>query len=49
VRNEVSLRVREERNFVHTIYRRKANWIGHILRGNCLLKQVIGGKIEGRI
>ena len=29
--------------------RRKANWIGHIVRGNCFLKHVIEGKIEGRI
>jgi hypothetical protein len=28
---------------------RKANWIGHILRRNCLLKHVTEGKIEGRI
>ena len=28
-------------------YIRKANWIGHILRRNCLLKQVIEGKIKG--
>jgi hypothetical protein len=42
-------RVKEERNIVHTIKRRKANWIGHILRGNCLLKHVIEGKLEGRI
>jgi len=28
--------------------RRKANWIGHILRRNCLLKHVIGVEIEGR-
>ena len=26
---------------------RKANWIGHILRRNCLLKQVIEGKVKG--
>jgi len=25
------------------------NWIGHILRRNCLLKQVIDGKIKGEI
>jgi hypothetical protein len=50
VRNgEVLHRVKEERNIVHTIKRRKANWIGHILRRNCLLKQVIKGKLEGRI
>jgi hypothetical protein len=50
VRNEEVLhRVKEERNIVHTIKRRKANWIGHILRRNCLLKHVIEGKLEGRI
>jgi hypothetical protein len=50
VRNEVVLhRVKEERNILHTIKRRKANWIGHILRSNCLLKHVIEGKLEGRI
>jgi hypothetical protein len=50
VRNEEVLhRVKEERNTVHTIKRRKANWIGHILRRNCLLKHVIEGKLEGRI
>jgi len=27
----------------------KANWIGHILRRNCLLQQVIEGKIKGGI
>jgi hypothetical protein len=34
---------------VHEIRKRKAHWIGHILRRNCLLKQVIEGKIKGRI
>ena len=28
------------------IRNRKANWIGHILRRNCLLKHVIEGKIK---
>ena len=50
VRNEEVLhRVKEERNILHTIKRRKANWIGHILRRNYLLKHVIEGKLEGRI
>jgi hypothetical protein len=45
VRNEEILhRVKEERNILHKIKRRKANWIGHILRRNCLLKHVIEGK-----
>jgi hypothetical protein len=50
VRNEEVLhRVKEERNIVHTIKRRKANSIGHILSRNCLLKYVIEGELEGRI
>jgi hypothetical protein len=50
VRNEeVLLRVKEQRNILHEIIKRKANWIGHILRRNCLLQQVIKGKIEGGI
>ena len=36
-------------NILHEIRKRKANWIGHILRRNCLLKQVIEGKIKGEI
>ena len=40
--------VKEEGNSLHSVTRRKANWIGHILRGNCLLKHVIVGKIVGR-
>jgi hypothetical protein len=47
VRSEkVLLRVKEQRNILHEISKRKANWIGHILRRNCLLQQVIEGKIE---
>jgi hypothetical protein len=50
VKNEEILhRVKEERNILHTIKIRKANWIGHILRRNCLLKHVIEGRTEGRI
>jgi hypothetical protein len=44
---EVLLRVKEQRNILHEICKRKANWIGHILRRNCLLQQVIEGKIKG--
>jgi hypothetical protein len=40
-------RVKKERNILQTIRRRKANWIGHILRGNCLLSNIIEGKIVG--
>ena len=33
---DVLLRVKEQRNILHEIRKRKANWIGHILRRNCL-------------
>ena len=50
VRNEeVLLHVNEQSNILHAIRKRKANWIGHILCRNCLLKQVIEGKIKGEI
>jgi len=50
VRNEDELlRVKEQRNILHEIRKRKANWIGHILHRNCLLQRVIEGKIKGGI
>jgi hypothetical protein len=50
VRNEeVLLRVKEQRNIRHEIRKRKANWIGHILRRDCLLQRVTEGKIQGGI
>jgi len=48
VRNEeVLFTVKEQRNILHEIRKWKPNWIGHILRRNCLLQQVIEGKIQG--
>jgi hypothetical protein len=50
VRNEdVLLRVNEQRNILNEIRKWKANRIGHILRRNCLLKQVLEGKIKGEM
>ena len=46
---EVLLRVKEQRNILQEIRKRKSNWIGHILRRNCLLQRVIEGKIKGGI
>jgi chorismate mutase len=47
VRNEeVLITVKEQRNILHEISKRKANWVGHILRRNCLLQQVTEGKIR---
>jgi hypothetical protein len=50
VRNEVVLLgVKGQRNILHEIRKRKADWSGHILCTNCLLQQVIDGKIKGEI
>jgi hypothetical protein len=47
VRNEeVLIRVKEQRNIFHEIRKRKAKWIGHILRRNCLLHRAIEEKIQ---
>ena len=43
---EVLLRVKEERNVLHEVNKRKGNWIGHILRRNRLLQRDIEGKIK---
>ena len=47
INEEVLLRVKEQRNILHEISKRTANWICHILRRNCLLQQVVEGKIKG--
>jgi hypothetical protein len=39
--------VKDERNILQAIKRRQSNWIGHILRRNCLLQYVTKGKVEG--
>ena len=47
VKNEEVLhRVKEERNVIYTIKRRKADWIGDILCRKCLLQYIIEGKIK---
>jgi len=49
INEQVLFRVNEQRNILHEIRKLKANWIGHILRRNCLLQQVIEGKIKGEM
>jgi hypothetical protein len=47
VRNEeVVHKVKEQRNVLHTVNRRKANWMGYIYHKNCPQKNVIEGSIE---
>jgi hypothetical protein len=49
MRNEEVLhRVKEERNILHTIRRRNADWVGHTLRRNCLLKTLLKEKQKVR-
>jgi len=45
---EVLSLVQEQRSLVYVIKQRQANWIGHVLRHDCLLKTVLEGKMEGR-
>jgi hypothetical protein len=45
----VLLRVNEQRNILQEVRKRKGNGIGHILRRNCLLKQVIEGNTKGQV
>jgi hypothetical protein len=47
VRNEVLLGVKEQRNILNEISKRKTNYISHILRRKCFLQRVIKGKIQG--
>jgi hypothetical protein len=50
VRNEEILPIiKEQRNILCEISRRNANWIGPIIRRNCLIQQVIEEKINGGI
>ena len=45
---EVLRRVGEERQLLNLIRNRKKNWIGHILRGDGIVKEVIEGRMEGK-
>jgi hypothetical protein len=45
----VLLRVKGQKNILHEIRKRKANWNGHILHRNCLLQRVSEKKIQGGI
>ena len=40
---------KEKRNILHTINRRKTDWIVHVLSRNCFLKHVVERKIGGKL
>ena len=49
VRNEEVLRrVGEQRTLINTIWRRKAQWTGHVIQSEGLLRTVIEGRAEGK-
>ena len=49
ITNEAVLqRVGEARQLVNVVYNRKRKWIGHGLRGEGLLRDVIEGRMEGK-
>ena len=41
-------RVKERRSQIERIVRRKKNWIGHVLRGCGMLKEIIERRFEGK-
>ena len=45
---EVLIMVEEKRELLDRITNTKKRWIGHIIRGNGLLKEVIEGRIDGK-
>src|ERR1043165_5968481 len=44
----MSRRVEEKRSLITTLRERQKNWIGHILRGDSLLRDIIEGRMEGK-
>jgi len=49
VKNGVLHRVKGDRHLLQTIKRRKDNWIGYIMHGNCIRKHITERKLEGMI
>jgi hypothetical protein len=45
INEQVLEHIGEKRTLLNSILRRKFNWIGHILRRNCLLGDVIEGQM----
>ena len=39
--------IQEERSLISTIRNRQKNWLGHVLRGNSLIKIALEGRMIG--
>src|SRR6476661_9380931 len=40
--------INEKRSLIKTIWDRKQNWIGHVVKGTDLMKLVLEGRMEGK-
>ena len=45
---EVRRKVNEDRQILNSICRRKRRWIGHVLRHDGLLHEIIEGRMKGK-
>jgi hypothetical protein len=45
---EVLRRVGEKRSLIRKIRGRQRRWIGHMLRGDSILRRILEGKMEGK-
>ena len=40
-------RVDEQQTLIDTIFRRKSKWVGHVVRGDGLMKLIMEGRMKG--
>jgi len=45
---EVLKKVEEQRSLLDIISTRQKNWVGHILRGNSLQREIMEGRMDGK-
>jgi len=45
---EILNKVGEKRQLISVIRNRQKNWIGHVLRGKVLFREVMEGRMEGK-
>ena len=48
ITKEILNKVGEKRSLINNITRRQKNWIGHVLEGNNLIKELIEGWLYGK-
>jgi len=48
INEEVLTKVNEDRQILNSVWQRKHRWIGHVLRHDGLLHEIIEGKMKGK-